>query len=112
MTNNDEWVLKQRQEYNARMAKEAKLTQNLLSFDEEVYIRAVEALREAQIEEAELFVTVKHDAPDGKPRSDWEARALTLLNTQGKVAKLQSMVEVYRSRLSRDQFNATFTEGK
>ena len=77
----------------------------VLSVDEERYLRAVEDLRAAEIEEAESFLVFKFRT--SPPASDWTARAQALIEQQGKVGHLKAMVEVYRARLFRGETDAS-----
>ena len=73
----------------------------VLSFAEEAYIRAIESLLAAEIEEAEAFLARKYENAN-KPRSDWEARAMALIDTKGATTRFRAMADIYLNRMRRE----------
>lgn len=74
-----------------------KLGGHNLSFAEELYARAMDAVAQAEQEEAEAFLARKNEV---KPvRSDWEARAMALLDCKGTKTKAQAMADIARHRM-------------
>ena len=73
---------------------------NVLSIAERLYVDAVGELAAAEQAEAEAFLVHKNST---KPvRSDWEARALAVLETNAGVTQARGAVEIALNRLRND----------
>lgn len=66
---------------------------------EALYTAAMDQLAEAEVAEAEQYLVRKHEVKP--PRSDWEARAMAVIDTGALVTKTRAMTEVYLARTRR-----------
>lgn len=80
----------------------------VLSINEHRFVEAMEALADAEVEEAEAFIAIKFSV--NPPRSDWTARAQAAIETQGKVTRLKALATVYRTRMLREGMDVADSE--
>lgn len=74
----------------------------VLSSAERMYVDAVGQLAAAEIEEAEAFLARKYEQGNTKVRSDWEARAMAVVDTDAKAVQARGAVEIALNRMRRE----------